>query len=546
MIKCWAQQMHSASVQREADRNQLLRRADWRFLLPDPHPARSVCFAGGLLRRSVALISGASVAPQAAPAADCDLAVVINPNAATLRRAWAMLRPSGACYVEQYNPLSGRAALRRRLEEGGFTEIACYWPWPAPVIAPAQFWFPLGAPGALRFFLSQRAAPRGWMARCSRWLRQSLWLMAIGLDRALPICAVARKPGADTVATPTNLDLDRMIDCGWVGWGIGAHPQQISRFVLTSGFRSTNKVVSLVFNEPEASPRLVVKMARVPEAAAALLNEAAVLRALQQAHPDLGGIPRVLFCQTAGAALALGETVVSGLPLFTHLRRDTYRALAEQATDWQIALASQSMPAPQHTWWDLLITPIFDHFRTAFGAVVHARQLEQAHDLLAALDELPLVCEQRDFGPWNVLLTISGEIGVLDWESAELRGLPALDLIYFLSYLAFFYVGAIQSGHTRESYRAALAGAGLTGQVFHACLDRYAAALGIASAALPALRALTWMLHARSEHRRMSDDAGGTPSLDALRRSLFLGLWEEELWHAAGHQNALAGERGQQ
>jgi hypothetical protein len=543
MITYWPQNMNSASIPAEAERNRLLRRADWRFLLPNPHPARSVCFAGGVLRRSVGLISGVACAPQDAAAAGCDLAVLVNPSATMLRRAWDILRPGGTCYVEQYNLLRGRAALCQRLEQGGFADIACYWPWPAPNIAPAQFWFPLGAPGALRFFLAQRAAPRGWLARLGRRLRQSAWLIAIGLDRGLPICAVARKPGADMAAA--HSDLDRLIDSGWGDWGLGMHRQKTSRFVMTSGFRSTNKIVSLVFNEPEAQPRLAIKMARVPEATATLLNEAASLRALRHAHPNLGGVPHVLFCQTAGAALALGESVVSGLPIFTHLRRDTYRALAEQATDWQIALAGKSRPAPRRAWWDRLVVPALSNFRAAFGAVAEASQLQLAHDLLAAIDELPLVCEQRDFGPWNVLLTTSGEIGVLDWESAELQGLPALDLIYFLSYLAFFYDGAIRSGHIRESYRAALGGAGLTGQAFHECLERYADAVGIERAALPALRALTWMLHAQSEYRRMSDDAGGPPSADALRQSLFLGLWEEELRSSTGRHNQRAGERGQ-
>jgi aminoglycoside phosphotransferase (APT) family kinase protein len=35
--------------------------------------------------------------------------------------------------------------------------------------------------------------------------------------------------------------------------------------------------------------------------------------------------------------------------------------------------------------------------------------------------------EQRDFGPWNLLVTPAGQIAVLDWESAEVDGLPALD-----------------------------------------------------------------------------------------------------------------------
>jgi hypothetical protein len=529
MITYWLQNMDSMNIQLEGERNRLLRRADWRFLLPNPHPARSVCLAGGLLRRSVALISGSIAAPQAAPAADCDLAVVVNPSIAALRRAAAMLRPGGACYVEQYNPLGGHAGLRRRLEAGGFTEIACYWPWPAPIIAPAQFWFPLDAPGALRYFLAQRAAPRGRLARLGRALRQSLWLIGIGADLALPICAVARKPGPDPAPLPDTFDLDRTTDHGWDEWGLGARPKTISRFLMTGGARSTNKIVSLVFAEPETQPRLAIKMARVPEAATTLLNEAAALRALQHAHPDLGGVPRVLFCQTTEHTLALGETAISGLPVFTHLRRGTYRALAEQATDWQIALAGRAAPAPKHSWWDRLVAPVLDDFRASFGAVADAGQLQLAHELLTALDDLPLVCEQRDFGPWNVLLTTGDAIGVLDWESAEMHGLPALDLIYFLTYLALFYDGAIESGQGRASYRMARGGAGLTGQVFHGCLERYAAAVGVERAALPALRMLAWMLHARSEHRRMVADAGGPPTADVLRRSLFLGLWEEEL-----------------
>jgi hypothetical protein len=43
------------------------------------------------------------------------------------------------------------------------------------------------------------------------------------------------------------------------------------------------------------------------------------------------------------------------------------------------------------------------------------------------------------------------------------------------------------------------------------------------------LRLLCWMLHSRSEYGRFVADAGGVPQPSQLRRSLFLGLWEEEL-----------------
>src|SRR5436190_718658 len=91
---------------------------------------------------------------------------------------------------------------------------------------------------------------------------------------------------------------------------------------------------------------------------------------------------------------------------------------------------------------------------------------------LAALGDLPLVCEQRDFSPWNVLIAADGALVVLDWESAETEGLPGMDLIYFLAYLAFFLDGAMESGRFRESYRAALDPATFTGAVQAECLRR--------------------------------------------------------------------------
>ena len=60
---------------------------------------------------------------------------------------------------------------------------------------------------------------------------------------------------------------------------------------------------------------------------------------------------------------------------------------------------------------------------------------------------MPETFEHRDCSPWNLLVTTSGELAVLDWESAEQNGLPAIDLVYFLAYLAFFMDGAMKTGN---------------------------------------------------------------------------------------------------
>ena len=108
--------------QDEAAVNRIMRRADWRFLLPDPWPARCICFADGLLAQAVAAISDRVIDPKTHPVGDCDLAVAHNPTRQTLQAAWEALRPGSTCYIEWTSPLAGGTArLRQQLESIGFT-----------------------------------------------------------------------------------------------------------------------------------------------------------------------------------------------------------------------------------------------------------------------------------------------------------------------------------------------------------------------------------------------------------------------------------------
>ena len=68
--------------------------------------------------------------------------------------------------------------------------------------------------------------------------------------------------------------------------------------------------------------------------------------------------------------------------------------------------------------------------------MVEAASLAEARRLLTRLEGLPLVCEHRDFSPWNLFVHAGDRLAVFDWESSEPEGLPLLDLIYFLTYMA--------------------------------------------------------------------------------------------------------------
>ncbi|MBA4159019.1 MAG: aminoglycoside phosphotransferase family protein [Gemmatimonadetes bacterium] len=531
--------MPAAELQREEVRNRLLRRVDWRFLLPDPHPERSVCFASGGLAEAVEAISGELLDPVTAGiAGDCDLAVVLDPTSATLREAWAALRPGGSCYAEWHTlPGRGPAGTRRRLQAAGFENVVCYGPRPNPARKVARVWVPLDSTAAVRHFVHSGPSPRSALRRAGRTLRRALWLSHPGARVALPICAIARKPTVDLAQhAPTNdpapEGLLDMIRSQWSAWGLGEHPEDLGLLLLTGGQRSINKVVALACASSTDAPQVAVKISRTPEAATGLANEARVLAALDDRARGLH-IPRLLWCEQRGGLVRLAETALMGQPLLGKLREDSYRELARRATDWQIRLAGAARVQPPRAWRSRLVEPVLAEFTATYGPVIDSILLREAERVLDSLGPLPLVCEQRDFAPWNLLLAPDGELVVLDWESAELEGLPALDLVYFLTYAGFFLDDAFTSRSYGASYRGTFDPATFTGAVASDCLARYLEAVGVGTEALHPLRVLCWMLHARSEYAQFTGDAGGRPTPEVLRRGVFVRLWEEELRHGA-------------
>jgi hypothetical protein len=353
---------------------------------------------------------------------------------------------------------------------------------------------------------------------------RGLWARAAAAERLWPLCAVGRADGVSPGAS-----LRDRIDREWDAWGIGERPARHSWMLLTRGWRTINKVVGLVFAEPDPVPRIAVKLARVPEAEPALHREARALAAVHARVPGgLRGAPRVLFCDDRSGILALAETALSGRPLFSVLKPPRYRELAMLGVDWLAELAGALAPGRAGA-----ATPVVQgalrEFADSFGPVLTAAELRETERLVEPLAALPSVPEHRDFSPWNVHLAPNGGIVVHDWESAEPVGLPLIDLVYFLAYLAFFQAGATTSDHCAAIYRTTRTRSTATGAVHDEAMERYAGLVGLDPAHLRGLHVLTWLIHSRSEHQRLVADVGGPPGQNALARSLFLALWREEL-----------------
>ena len=471
----------------EAARDRELRRRDWQFLRP------------GVVLHPLHALGGAAL------------------------RAVGTGSPPAGIYFESRAPRPGARRLRARLESAGFEDVALYWP--CPRLGRAWFWLPLGSPAALEYVRTTRLPARSPLRRAVDRPLRAFWHWAAAHERLWPICAVARPAASPRSAE----DLLQRIAREWTTWGLGSPPARLTWMLVTRGARSINKVVGLVFAEPDPLPRMVVKLPRAPEAADGLRREevalAAVAARAPRGHP---GVPRLLFCDEQSGGLALGETALPGRPLFAMLAEGAYRDLALRATDWLAAFAAVPAAAPPGAA-GRVIERTLREFATAFGPVVGQAELRATERLVAPLMDLPSVIEHRDFSPWNVHVGPDGGLLAYDWESAEPAGLPLNDLVYFLAYLAFFRDGAIASGSCPESYRRARDPSTFTGRIHHECVARYAERVGLDDRHVRGLHALTWLVHTRSEYLRFAADAGGEPPAAALRRSLFVNLWRQEL-----------------
>ncbi len=460
------------TADRRAVQNSLLRRVDWRFMLRTEERPRALNLASGRLRAAVPLMSVIETCPPV------DLVVLARPTRRRLARARRALRPGGELYCEWRLPRPrGVARARRALARAGFDDVCVLWPGPRPGFTAPHFWLPLESPAAVRHVLARAAPPTAWQA-----LVRHLWAALARLGLLAPLCVLA--------GSSREADAD-------------AEAEGRSWLLLTGGYRAINKVVGIRFDRSGEGGSQVVKFARIPESEQALRNEAESLRALAESHPAMPGAPRVLGTGRRAGQLAVAETAVSGSPLIGELRPASFPGLAAQMTDWLIELAEQRRSEPRSEWWSRLVESSLADFERDFGSIVPRAIPGQMRARLERLPELPIVFEHRDCAPWNVLLGADGHPALLDWESAEPRGLPALDLIYFLANCAFVLEGALEAGQTRESYRRLLDPLSPTGEVARESLTRYGAALDLSPAALPGLRLLCWAIHSRSDRRHL-------------------------------------------
>jgi aminoglycoside phosphotransferase (APT) family kinase protein len=194
---------------------------------------------------------------------------------------------------------------------------------------------------------------------------------------------------------------------------------------------------------------------------------------------------------------ALDGVVIAG----REIREDAVAAIAEVEAWTRVLAGPAGRPrVPLQTFWAPALERIVGQLGpgTPSDATGIAALAERTERILGVFDHVavPAVLEHGDLAPPNLLRLRDGRLGVVDWEVADLEGLPLGDLLFFADFVA----GHVSEGNTR------LGPTGLP-PALAASIERQAAYLDIDLTLLPALRLAMWARWADRQLARFVDRA---------------------------------------
>jgi len=307
--------------------------------------------------------------------------------------------------------------------------------------------------------------------------------------------------------------------------------------MLTPRFHASRQVVFLVLPGDRSDPSIVAKVPRWPAAACSARREARNLTAIETrwgAVPT--GVPRHLALDTFRGWPVAVQTALVGRALDQATLRRAPDEWCAAVGSWLTGLRPPGPPGDGGTGsrsaevFARLVEPPLGRLAEAFGATgSEAELLRRTRDLVEPLRGagLPLVVEHGDFSPPNVMRLRDDTIGAVDWELAEVEGLPATDLFFFLTTVAFARRRATRTGDQVHAFERAFFGpAAWAGP--HAA--RYAERIGLGREWLTPLFVATWPRYVAGLLER---HGATTPeTLDWLRGNRYVALWRYAVTHA--------------
>ncbi|GEM_PF-648454 len=308
---------------------------------------------------------------------------------------------------------------------------------------------------------------------------------------------------------------------------------RLSCVMMTPRFRASSHVIVFVLAAGRTEPVLVVKLPRLPGDNDRLDREVANLHVANRARAeDDASIPRVIAYEDFHQHRLLIETAVPGRPMSPAIVRMQPELCTEAPASWllNLHLASAIRGAKHEDWFERLVeNPLQQLKKMLPVSADDGRLIDQTLAMLYPFrdSEVPLVMEHGDFSAPNILQDENGRAGVVDWELAEPQGLPAADLFFFLTYIAFARQNARKNADYLKAFQQAF-----FGPKAWACpyVARYRERLNLAPELMAPLFVATWGRYVAGLVVRLqeSNEAGGRvrdETVKWLRSNRYYVLW---------------------
>lgn len=175
------------------------------------------------------------------------------------------------------------------------------------------------------------------------------------------------------------------------------------------------KAVVTLVSQNSGKPQAIMKVALGNRARSSLLREAVILEKL--AGIGVTGVPSLLATEEDGERT--WQSVITG--------KLTSRNLTHSHIEWLLGLPKIEKATTLQEQQELLrqeltsnIYLLQRHRRTASVSIAKMKG-----------GQIPLVLVHGDFTPWNLKKQAGGKIAAIDWEDANMKGLPLWDLCHF-------------------------------------------------------------------------------------------------------------------
>jgi aminoglycoside phosphotransferase len=207
--------------------------------------------------------------------------------------------------------------------------------------------------------------------------------------------------------------------------------------LVTPRYEDSRHVIALLL-DASARPRVVAKIVRRPNDQSTLAAEFEVLQKLATLSTDARTAPRPLAFVRHREHWMLIETAVNG-EILTHRRARKSPERSWAGVDrWLRTLPITGSTNSTRWFEDQLVSPTRVASKKLPATQAERRIFSATTRLLRELTkvDLPMPLEHGDLSHPNVLLS-RGRLGVVDWETGRISGLPGADAAVFLAFMGF-------------------------------------------------------------------------------------------------------------